>query len=161
MFDRARREGFTTVAHAGEEGPPEYIWGALDVLNVSRIDHSVRCVEDSRLVQRLRVDQVPLTVCPLSNVKLCVFDRLEDHNLKHLLDLGLCATVNSDDPAYFGGYIADNLLAVQQALHLDQASITQLARNAFEAAFLSREQRQPYLDALEHYQQSHPWSSTH
>ncbi|ETW94505.1 MAG: adenine deaminase [Candidatus Entotheonella factor] len=152
VFDRAQREGLLTVAHAGEEGPPEYIWGALDVLKVSRIDHGVRCVEDPSLVQRLRADQVPLTVCPLSNVKLRVFDCLEAHNLKHLLDLGLCATVNSDDPAYFGGYITDNLVAVQQALNLDREAISQLARNAFEAAFLSREQKQTYLDELERYQ---------
>jgi adenosine deaminase len=154
VFDRARREGLLTVAHAGEEGPPEYIWGALDMLKVSRIDHGVRCLEDPRLVQRLRADHVPLTVCPLSNVKLCVFDRLEAHNLKHLLDLGLCATVNSDDPAYFGGYITDNLIAVQQALNLHRESILQLARNAFEAAFLSPEQKQTYLGELERYQQS-------
>ncbi|WP_089717502.1 adenosine deaminase [Candidatus Entotheonella palauensis] len=152
VFDRAQREGLLTVAHAGEEGPPEYIWGALDVLKVSRIDHGVRCVEDPSLVQRLRADQVPLTVCPLSNVKLRVFDCLEAHNLKHLLDLGLCATVNSDDPAYFGGYITDNLVAVQQALNLDREAISQLARNAFEAAFLSREQKQTYLDELGRYQ---------
>jgi adenosine deaminase len=154
VFDRARREGFLTVAHAGEEGPPEYSWGALDVLKVSRIDHGVRCVEDPRLVQRLRADQVPLTVCPLSNVKLCVFDCLEAHNLKQLLDFGLCATVNSDDPAYFGGYINDNLIAVQQALDLDRETISQLARNAFEAAFLNHEQKQTYLGELERYLQS-------
>lgn len=160
VFDRARHEGLSTVAHAGEEGPPEYIWGALDVLKVSRIDHGVRCVEDPRLVQRLRAEQVPLTVCPLSNVKLRVFDRIQDHNLKHLLELGLCATVNSDDPAYFGGYIADNLIAVQQALNLDRASLVQLTRNAFEAAFLSHEQKQTYLGELERYQQSSPRAST-
>ncbi|PON16204.1 adenosine deaminase [Candidatus Entotheonella serta] len=160
VFDRAQREGFAAVAHAGEEGPPEYIWGALDVLNVSRIDHGVRCVEDPRLVQRLRDDQVPLTVCPLSNVKLCVFDNLEAHNLKHLLDLGLRATINSDDPAYFGGYITDNFIAVQQALNLDPASISQLARNAFEAAFLSDAQKQTYLGELDHYQQNQPWAGS-
>ncbi len=154
VFERARREGFKTVAHAGEEGPPEYIWQALDLLEASRIDHGVRCTEDMRLVERLRTDRVPLTVCPLSNVKLCVFEHLEDHNLKHLLDLGLCVTVNSDDPAYFGGYIADNFLAVQQALSLDRASITQLARHAFEAAFLSPAQKQAYLGELERYEQS-------
>jgi len=155
VFDRARREGLLTVAHAGEEGPPAYIWGALDALKASRIDHGVRCVEDPRLVQRLRDEQVPLTVCPLSNVKLCVFDRLEAHNLKHLLDLGLCVTVNSDDPAYFGGYIADNLRAVQQALDLDRGHLLQLARNAFEAAFLGPEQKRAYLDELARYQQGH------
>jgi adenosine deaminase len=155
VFDRARREGLLTVAHAGEEGPPEYIWGALDALKVSRIDHGVRCVEDARLVQRLRADQVPLTVCPLSNVKLCVFACLEAHNLKQLLDLGLCATVNSDDPAYFGGYITDNLIAVQRALALNRESILQLTRNAFAATFLNHEQKQAYLVELERYQASH------
>ena len=156
VFDRARREGLLTVAHAGEEGPPAYIWGALDALQVSRIDHGVRCVEDPRLVQRLRDEQTPLTVCPLSNIKLCVFDRLEEHNLKQLLDLGLRATVNSDDPAYFGGYIADNIIAAQQALDLDREHLAQLARNAFEAAFLSREAKQGYLDEVERYLQSRP-----
>lgn len=154
VFDRARHEGFTAVAHAGEEGPPEYIWQALDLLKVARIDHGVRCAEDARLVQRLRANRVPLTVCPLSNVKLCVFERLEDHNLKDLLDLGLHVTVNSDDPAYFGGYIADNFIAVQQALNLDRASLTQLARHAFEAAFLSPEQKQAYLSELAQYEQA-------
>jgi adenosine deaminase len=159
VFERARREGLLTVAHAGEEGPPEYIWGALDALQVSRIDHGVRCVEDSALVQRLKIEQVPLTVCPLSNLKLCVFPRLEAHNLKHLLDLGLRATVNSDDPAYFGGYITDNLIAVQRALNLNMASISQLTRNAFEASFLSDEQKRSYLGELEHYQRSQSWVS--
>jgi adenosine deaminase len=105
VFDRARNEGFLTVAHAGEEGPPSYIWEALDLLKVERIDHGVRCLEDPALVERLVDEQIPLTVCPLSNVKLRVFDTLEQHNLKLLLQRGLCATINSDDPAYFGGYI--------------------------------------------------------
>ena len=103
VFDRARERGLLTVAHAGEEGPPEYIWQALDDLKVSRIDHGVRCVEDPKLVERLREEQIPLTVCPLSNVKLRVFDSIQDHNLKRMMDLGLCVTANSDDPAYFGG----------------------------------------------------------
>ncbi len=154
VFDRARREGLMTVAHAGEEGPPEYIWQALDLLKVSRIDHGVRCAEDARLVQRLITGRVPLTVCPLSNVKLCVFERLEDHNLKALLDLGLCVTINSDDPAYFGGYITDNFIAVQQALALDRSSIMQLARHAFEASFLSPEQKRAYLGELTQYEQA-------
>ncbi len=156
VFDRARAEGFRTVAHAGEEGPPEYIWQALDQLKVARIDHGVRCVEDPRLVERLRVEQVPLTVCPLSNVKLRVFDRIEDHNLKRLLDLGLCVTVNSDDPAYFGGYLAENLMAAQEALNLNSNDIYQLARNSFEAAFLNAEEKQKLIAELDGYFRSRP-----
>jgi len=136
VFDRAREEGLLTVAHAGEEGPPQYIWEALDMLGVSRIDHGVRCVEDAALVEHLRERRIPLTVCPLSNVKLCVFDRIEDHNLAQLLELGLCATVNSDDPAYFGGYVEENYLAAARGLALDATQVTQLARNAIEASFL-------------------------
>src|SRR5687768_196188 len=118
VFDRARSEGWLTVAHAGEEGPPEYIHEALDLLKVSRVDHGVRCEEDPRLIKRLAAEKMPLTVCPLSNVMLCVFDKMEIHNLKRLLDHGVCVTVNSDDPAYFGGYLAENYLAVHQALGL-------------------------------------------
>jgi adenosine deaminase len=137
VFDRARAEGFLTVAHAGEEGPPEYIWQALNLLKVSRIDHGVRCIEDAQLVKRLKAEQVPLTVCPLSNVKLRVFNTLDDHNLKQLLDLGLCVTINSDDPAYFGGYILENFLATVEALKLDEADIYRIARNAIKATFLT------------------------
>ncbi len=136
VFDRARAEGFKTVAHAGEEGPPDYIWQSLDLLHVERIDHGVQCVHDELLMRRLLDSHVPLTVCPLSNIKLCVFDRLEDHNLKELLDYGLCVTVNSDDPAYFGGYIEENFHAVQQALKLNKNDLYQLARNAIKASFL-------------------------
>lgn len=136
VFDRAREAGLLTVAHAGEEGPPEYIREALDLLKVRRIDHGVRCLEDAELVERLVAEQIPLTVCPLSNVKLRVFDTLEQHNLVQLLDAGLCVTVNSDDPAYFGGYIGENFLQVQQALGLDAAQLQALARNAFTASFL-------------------------
>jgi adenine deaminase len=135
VFDRARALGFLTVAHAGEEGPPEYIEQALDLLKVRRIDHGVRCVENPELVQRLAAERIPLTVCPLSNIKLCVFDRLEDHNLKDLLEAGLCVTINSDDPAYFGGYIGENFRATAGALALDLDQLEQLARNAVEAAF--------------------------
>ena len=113
VFNKAIEEGFLTVAHAGEEGPPEYIWEALDLLKVKRIDHGIRCLKDEKLVQRLRDDQIPLTVCPLSNVKLCIFKKLKDHNLKKLLNNGLIATVNSDDPAYFGGYLNRNLIECQ------------------------------------------------
>jgi adenosine deaminase len=136
VFEQARHEGFLAVAHAGEEGPPEYIWQALDRLQVSRVDHGVRCLEDATLVRRLVVEQVPLTVCPLSNVKLRVFASLEEHNLKRLLDAGLRVTVNSDDPAYFGGYVTENLLAVQRALGLTREDVRRLARNSFEASFL-------------------------
>ena len=151
VFDKAREHGFLTVAHAGEEGPPEYIWQALELLKVSRIDHGVRCVEDPRLVEKLREEQIPLTVCPLSNVELRVFDSIADHNLKRMLDLGLCVTVNSDDPAYFGGYITENFQAVQKGLHLNQNDVYKLARNSFLAAFLPPKRRQELLDELDDY----------
>ena len=149
VFNRARAEGFLAVAHAGEEGPPEYIWQALRELKVSRIDHGVRCVEDAKLVDYLAVNKVPLTVCPLSNVKLRVFDSMEEHNLKKMLDLGLLVTINSDDPAYFGGYIEENFTAVQRALNLNREDIYALARNSFEAAFLTAEEKQVYLQRLQ------------
>jgi adenosine deaminase len=136
VFDRARSLGLLTVAHAGEEGPPAYIEEALDLLHVKRIDHGVRCAEDPLLVARLARERVPLTVCPLSNVRLRVFDRMSDHNLKFLLDQGLCVTVNSDDPAYFGGYLLDNFLAVAADLELSRAQLAQLARNSIEASFM-------------------------
>jgi adenosine deaminase len=151
VFDRARVEGFLTVAHAGEEGPPEYIWQALDRLKVSRIDHGDSCLEDTNLTARLVADRIPLTVCPLSNVKLRVFESMEKHNLKKLLDRGLCVTVNSDDPAYFGGYVAENFLAVERALGLDRDDISLLARNSFQAAFLRPDQKQVFLDELGSY----------
>jgi adenosine deaminase len=141
VFDRARAEGLLTVAHAGEEGPPSYISEALDLLVVRRIDHGVRCEEDAELVKRLEADQVPLTVCPLSNVKLRVFPTLEQHNLGRLLDAGLAVTVNSDDPAYFGGYVADNLAATAHALGLTGAQVVQLAVNSFDASFLPAEDK--------------------
>ena len=148
-FDRARKQGLLTVAHAGEEGPPGYIWQALEKLRVSRIDHGVRCMEDRKLVDRLFKDQIPLTVCPLSNVKLCVFDSMEKHNLKTMLDAGLCVTVNSDDPAYFGGYIEENFMAAQQALNLDQRDIYRLAKNSFQASFLSKKKKKQFIDELD------------
>jgi adenosine deaminase len=155
VFDKARAEGFLTVAHAGEEGPPEYIWQALNLLKVSRIDHGVRCVEDQKLVQRLVAEQVPLTVCPLSNVKLRVFDSIEQHNLKKLLDLGLCATVNSDDPAYFGGYVNENFLAVNAALGLQRDDLYRLAKNSFQASFLDEVKKRALLDELHGYVKAH------
>ncbi len=148
VFARARAEGFLTVAHAGEEGPAAYIREALDLLQVRRIDHGVRCTEDAELVARLAAEQVPLTVCPLSNVKLRVFDRLEDHNLGELLDHGLLVTVNSDDPAYFGGYVADNLAATAQALHLSANQLVELATNSFRASFLPVAARQDHIDEV-------------
>ena len=149
VFDRARDAGLLTVAHAGEEGPPEYIREALDLLKVRRIDHGVRCLEDAELVERLVAEQIPLTVCPLSNVKLRVFDTLEQHNLVQLLDAGLCVTVNSDDPAYFGGYVGENFRQVQQALGLDAAQLQVLARNAFTASFLSQDEIARHLHAVD------------
>lgn len=149
VFERARAEGMLCVAHAGEEGPPEYIRQALEELEVSRIDHGVRCVEDDKLVEYLAANKVPLTVCPLSNVKLRVFDRMEEHNLKKMLDLGLVVTVNSDDPAYFGGYIEENFVAVQQALKLSKDDICLLVKNSFEAAFLDAETKQAYLKGVQ------------
>jgi adenine deaminase len=151
VFERARAEGFLTVAHAGEEGPPEYIWQALDRLKVTRIDHGDRCLEDPNLTARLAADGIPLTVCPLSNVKLQVFESMEKHNLKRLLDRGLCVTVNSDDPAYFGGYVTENFLAVKEALGLDRNDIYRLARNSFQAAFLKPDQKQIFLAELDNY----------
>ncbi|MEE4296436.1 MAG: adenosine deaminase [Wenzhouxiangella sp.] len=151
VFDRARAEGFLTVAHAGEEGPADYIHQALDLLKVKRIDHGVRCTEDPALVERLIAEQVPLTVCPLSNVKLCVFDRLQDHNLKALLHEGLCVTVNSDDPAYFGGYIGENFQAAAHALEMDLGHIEQLARNAVRAAFVQADRRAALLAEIDRW----------
>lgn len=151
VFDRARREGLPAVAHAGEEGPPAYIHEALDLLRVSRIDHGVRCEEDPALVERLVRERMPLTVCPLSNVKLGVFARIEDHNLKRMLERGLCVTVNSDDPAYFGGYVLENYLAVQRALGLSRDQVTALARNSFEASFLPQADKQRWLSSIDAY----------
>ncbi len=152
VFDRARAEGLLTVAHAGEEGPPEYIWEAIRLLKVARIDHGVRCVEDPALVEYLVEHQIPLTVCPLSNIKLCVFDTMANHNLKQLLDLGLCVTINSDDPAYFGGYLAENFAAVESALGLTSAQLVQLARNSFQASFLPEAEKQIYQQELTTYE---------
>lgn len=151
VFDRAREAGFYTVAHAGEEGPPEYIWEAIKLLNVSRIDHGVRCIEDTQLVKYLIEQQIPLTVCPLSNIKLCVFDAMEKHNIKQLLHMGLCVTVNSDDPAYFGGYVAENLQQIQQALGLSQQDIYQMMKNSFQATFLNPEEKQARIAELDHF----------
>jgi len=149
VFERARGAGLRVVAHAGEEGPPEYIWQALDVLKVARIDHGVRCIEDDRLVERLVADRVPLTVCPLSNVKLRVVKSLADHPVKRMLDRGLCVTLNSDDPAYFGGYVLDNYLAVAQTFALSRAEIATMARNAIRATFLDEGGKRALLGELD------------
>ena len=149
VFDRARAEGMLTVAHAGEEGPPAYVWQALDILKVSRIDHGIRSMEDPLLVERLRRQRIPLTVCPLSNLKLCVVDSLSQHPLKRMLAAGLVATVNSDDPAYFGGYVNENFRAVANALDLSVSDAVTLARNSFEAAFIDDATRRRYLDELD------------
>lgn len=145
VFKACREEGFPAVAHAGEEGPPEYIWEALDLLQARRIDHGVQCTKDPRLVERLRDEQVPLTVCPLSNVKLRVFDRLEDHNLKELMNAGLHVMINSDDPAYFGGYLEQNYADTAAALGLGRDDIVQLAKSSFTASFLSEDEKRGHL----------------
>jgi len=151
VFARARREGFLAVAHAGEEGPPAYIVEALDVLKVRRIDHGVHCEEDPALLERLARERVPLTVCPLSNVKLKVFEQIESHNLRRLLERGLCVTVNSDDPAYFGGYVLENYLAVERGLGLSRDDLTLLARNSIEASFLTDSAKQRWFAAIADY----------
>jgi len=145
VFARARSAGLLAVAHAGEEGPPLYVREALDLLEVKRIDHGVRSEEDPALLERLARERVPLTVCPLSNVRLRVFERMEDHNLRRLLQRGLCVTVNSDDPAYFGGYLAENYLAAYRALDLSRAEIVQLASNSIEASFLTQSEKEDWL----------------
>lgn len=148
VFARARAEGFRAVAHAGEEGPPAYIVEALDLLGAERIDHGVRCLEDDALVARLVAEQVPLTVCPFSNVRLRVVPTLADHPLRRMLDAGLAVSVHSDDPAYFGGYIGANFAGTADALGLDDDALVRLAGNSFRAAFLDAAERQRHLDAV-------------
>lgn len=152
VFAKARDLGFRAVAHAGEEGPPAYVWGALDELHVERIDHGVRSEEDPALMERLIREQVPLTVCPLSNLKLCVVRDLRDHNLRRLLRAGACVTINSDDPAYFGGYMNRNFAATADALGLGREDVVQIARNAFVASFVSEAEKQVWFDELARYQ---------
>ena len=151
VYARARQEGFHLVAHAGEEGPPEYIIQALDILQVERVDHGVRAIEDAALMQRLADHQIPLTVCPLSNVRLRVFPSMEKHNLKRLLDAGLMVTINSDDPSYFGGYVADNYIAAQEALGLSRAELHRIAGNSFAASFLPEERKRALRLELDRY----------
>lgn len=154
VFERSLEEGFLTVAHAGEEGPPDYIWQALNLLKVKRIDHGVRCIEDPKLMNKLIDDQIPLTVCPLSNIKLRVFDQLAGHNILTLLNQGLKVTVNSDDPAYFGGYLNENFFALYKEMGLDREQAIKLARNSFEASFLGNKEKQVLIDRLGEYVQA-------
>ena len=148
LFDQALKEGFLTVAHAGEEGPPEYIWDSLNLLKVKRIDHGVQCLKDEKLVDKLSKEQIPLTVCPLSNVKLCVFDKLEDHNLKKMMKKGLRVMVNSDDPAYFGGYLNKNLIETSKALNLQIDDVKELIENSFKSSFLNEESKNNWLSKI-------------
>ena len=149
VFAQARALGLHVVAHAGEEGPPAYIWGALDVLKAERIDHGVQAIHDAALMQRLAQERIPLTVCPLSNQKLYVFPNLADHNLGAMLDQGLCVMLNSDDPAYFGGYLNDNYLQTFAALPLTAAHAHQLACNSFEASFVPEPHKQAWRTQLD------------
>ena len=146
LFQKARDEGFLTVAHAGEEGPPEYIWDSINLLKVKRIDHGVQSLKDEKLVDLLIKEQIPLTVCPLSNIKLCVFDKIENHNLKKMLNKGLRVMVNSDDPAYFGGYLNKNLTETQLALDLSLEEIKTL--NSFKSSFLKDDKKKEWIDKI-------------
>ena len=148
MFDAAIKEGFLTVAHAGEEGPPEYIWESINLLKVKRIDHGVQCLKDKKLVETIKEKNIPLTVCPLSNIKLCVFDKLENHNLKKMLDAGLRVMVNSDDPAYFGGYLNTNLIQTSKALNLSLEDVKILIQNSFKSSFLDEKSKNSWLNKI-------------
>ncbi len=148
VFKKAIEKGFLTVAHAGEEGPPEYIWEALNLLKVKRIDHGVQCLLDEKLVKKLKDSQIPLTVCPLSNIKLRVFNKLKEHNLKKMLNKGLMVMVNSDDPAYFGGYINQNLIECQKALNLSMEEVKTLIINSFNSSFLKEEKKQEWIKQI-------------
>jgi len=149
VFKKAAQEGFKLVAHAGEEGPAEYVWEALDLLNVSRIDHGNRSMDDKKLVARLAAEQMPLTLCPLSNLKLCVIKDMKDYPLKAMMEQGLMCTLNSDDPAYFGGYLSENYEAVHNAIGLSKEEITTLAKNSFKASYLSDFEKNIYLEEVE------------
>ena len=149
VFEAAMKEGYLTVAHAGEEGPPAYIWEALDLLKIKRIDHGVRALEDEKLMERIIKEKIPLTVCPLSNLKLCVFKKLSDHNLKKLLKRGVKVTINSDDPAYFGGYANQNYIETAEALDLSADELKTLATNSFEASFLDEKIKQEWIAKIQ------------
>ncbi len=156
LYARARSLGYRTTAHAGEEGPASFVADSLDLLGVERIDHGIRSAEDPALVVRLAREQIPLTVCPLSNVKLKVFERLEDHNLLEALDAGVKVTVNSDDPTYFGGFLNENFIALHEHLLLDGKRAARLTRNAFEASFLPAKAKADKLAELDRYLTDHP-----
>lgn len=149
VFAQARAEGFLAVAHAGEEGPAQYVWEALDLLQVNRIDHGVRSEEDAQLMQRLIDEKMPLTVCPLSNLKLCVVKEMTQHNIRRLLQQGVHVTVNSDDPSYFGGYMNDNFISITEALDLSIDEIKQLAKNSFQASFISETAKQKWIQQID------------
>ncbi|RVU85715.1 adenosine deaminase [Leucothrix sargassi] len=155
VFERAKEEGFLIVAHAGEEGPPEYVYQAMDLLKVDRIDHGNRALEDEALTQRIAEEGMALTVCPLSNLKLCVVDDLANHPIKKMLDAGIKATINSDDPAYFGGYMNENFLQLAKAVDLSKEQVVTLARNGFEATFLAESEKQALLAKLDAYAGAH------
>jgi len=148
VFAKAREMGLLTVAHAGEEGPAEYIWTALNDLKVSRIDHGVRAIEDAELMRYLKENSIPLTVCPLSNTKLCVFDDMSEHNILQMLEQGICVTVNSDDPAYFGGYMTENFVALADFLGMTKSQAKQLALQAINASFATEQRKQEMRQAL-------------
>lgn len=148
VFEACKKEGYKLVAHAGEEGDSSYIWGAINLLHVNRIDHGIRCEEDESLMQFLKQKQLPLTVCPLSNTKLCAVDKMENHNIIKLLRAGLLVTVNSDDPAYFGGYLNENYEAITQALHVDKEELKKLVHNSFEASFLPQEKKEYFYEKI-------------
>jgi len=154
VFADALGEGYLTVAHAGEEGPPEYIWEAIKLLHVSRIDHGVASLEDPNLVEYLAEKRLPLTMCPLSNLKLKVVKSLEVHPLKKLMDAGVVVTVNSDDPAYFGGYVNENYLAISKALGLTESDVVQLAKNSFNASFISQADKESFISKIDNYTNS-------
>lgn len=149
VFKKVLDAGFKTVAHAGEEGPPEYIEQALELLKVSRIDHGVRCLENQELTEFLARERIPLTVCPLSNVKLRVFSKLEDHNFKKLLEAGIRVTINSDDPAFFGGYLNQNFVQTSKAVGLSKGQIVEVAKNSFLASFVDDQQKQKWIQEID------------
>jgi len=151
VFDRSIDAGYVPVAHAGEEGPAEYVWEAVEMLDVRRIDHGVRSIDDPKLIEFLVDKQIPLTVCPLSNIKLCVFDDMSQHNIKQLLDLGVCVTINSDDPAYFGGYMNENFYATQAGLDLSKDDLYKISRNAIKASFLDEDRKKALKAELDEY----------
>jgi adenosine deaminase len=153
VFEKARAAGFKILAHAGEEGPPEYIWEALDILKIDRLDHGNRCLEDEKLVKTLAERQMALTLCPLSNKELQVCPDLKHYPLREMMSKGLLCTINSDDPAFFGGYMNENFLALHEAINLTKAEVVELAKNGFEASFLSEEEKNEYLDNVMKFNQ--------